>query len=148
MAKEYHSKYKDWIMNYFRALGEKKVSARELFSAMTEAGMNINLVTVYRNLDRLAADGVLAIRRSAVDDGKFYQYLRPKMECDRHLHLYCRRCGKIIHLNCDFMEEIQAHLRMDHGFAVDCDESTIVGLCKRCQAASAEQAIAAGQHVH
>ena len=136
---EYKTRYRDWIMKYFEEHSEQKVSAGDLHRQMTAEGMTINLTTIYRNLDRLERENILQGHKVGGEDEKFYQYLRPKMECARHLHLLCSRCGKIIHLNCGFMEEISAHLMEEHGFSLDCGQSILVGLCRECRQELAAQ---------
>lgn len=136
---EYKTRYRDWIMNFFEQHPDQKVSASDLRRRMAAEGMTINLTTVYRNLDRMEREKILQGHKIAEEDEKFYQYLRPKMECGRHLHLYCSRCGKIIHLNCGFMKEISDHLMKEHGFLLDCGESMLIGLCRECREKMAEE---------
>ncbi len=133
MAKEYKSKYRDWITDYFKDHADMKISAATLYHHMEKEGMKINLATVYRNLDKLTCDKVLSMHKTAGEDEKFYQYMLPKMGCTQHLHLLCSQCGKIKHLNCGFMTEINGHLMADHGFALDCEKSMLVGICKDCR---------------
>lgn len=121
------------MLDYFAANAERRFSAAEIHDAMDAAGMNANLTTVYRNLEKLAEEGLLSKRRTAEDTGEGYQYLPPELDCGEHLHLVCRCCGRVIHLNCGFMQEISDHLLAEHGFAIDCRESTLVGLCGDCR---------------
>lgn len=130
---EYRTKYRDWMQKYFAEHADEKVRARDIYEKMTAEGLKINLATVYRNLDRLENENVLRGHKIAGEDEKFYQYMRPRMDCGNHLHLLCSRCGKIIHLNCSFMNEISEHLLAEHGFAVDCSQSMLVGLCRECR---------------
>lgn len=136
---EYRTKYRDWMQKYFAAHADEKVRARDVYEKMTAEGLSINLATVYRNLDRFEKENVLKGHKTAGEDEKFYQYMRPKMDCESHLHLLCSRCGKIIHLNCGFMNEISQHLMEEHGFAIDCGQSMLVGLCRECRMALSEE---------
>ncbi len=139
MAKEYKSKYRSWITDYFEDNAERRIGVQEIHTRMQSEGMNVNLTTVYRNLDRLAEERVLSKEKMPEEDGHFYRYLRPELGCTGHLHLTCRRCGRIIHLNCEFMKEIQEHLNADHGFMLDCGQSMLVGLCRECGAGQREK---------
>lgn len=130
---EYKTKYRDWLQKYFEEHSSEKVRAKDIYERMKEDGFSVNLTTIYRNLDRLAKENVLQEHKTGSDDEKFYQYLQPDMGCASHLHLLCSRCGKIIHLNCGFMNEISEHLMEEHGFQIDCRESMLVGLCKKCR---------------
>lgn len=137
---EYRTKYRDWMQKYFADHADEKVRAKDIYEKMTADGFAVNLTTIYRNLDRLEKEKVLQGHKTGGEDEKFYQYMQPKMDCGSHLHLLCSRCGKIIHLNCGFMQEISEHLMKEHGFSLDCRESMLVGLCADCRAQLAEEA--------
>ena len=79
---EYRTKYRDWMQKYFAAHADEKVRARDVYEKMTAEGLSINLATVYRNLDRLEKENVLKGHKTAGEDEKFYQYMRPKMDCE------------------------------------------------------------------
>lgn len=137
MAKEYHSKYKTWILDYLGEHKDSRLSASEIHTAMAKDGLNANLVTIYRNLDRLVDEKKLNRQKISGEEENFYQFLAPDLHCTSHLHLICSKCGRIIHLNCEFMKEISDHLLADHGFQIDCQDSALVGLCRDCRAKSA-----------
>lgn len=131
--KDYRSQYKSWILNYFEQHENEIISASDLLSKMREDGLSVNQATVYRNLDRLEGAGLILGHRLDAKEEKYYQYLRAGHDCPNHLHLYCRECGKVIHLNCAFMQNISNHLRQVHGFTLDCGDSVLVGLCADCR---------------
>lgn len=133
MAKEYHSRHRTRILQYFEEQPDRRMSAAGIYGRMAEEGIKVNLATVYRNLDRLVQDKMLIALKAPEEEEKYYQYMRPGLQCAEHLHLCCSRCGKVIHLNCGFMREIQEHLMDDHGFLLDCGESMLTGLCSECR---------------
>jgi Fur family ferric uptake transcriptional regulator len=133
MPKEYHSKYKSWILDYLKTYKDSRFCATDIHKAMDKDSMGANLATVYRNLDRLVEEKSLNRFKISNEEENYYQYLVPEMGCTSHLHLICRKCGKVIHLNCDFMKKISSHIKADHGFALDCKDSVLVGLCKQCK---------------
>ena len=45
----------------------------------------------------------------------------------------CVKCGKILHLDCEFMKEISEHIQKDHGFSLQCKNSILYGICRECQ---------------
>lgn len=133
MAKTYHSRYRDWILEFFQENKDRRISAGEIFRAQEKAGLGANRTTVYRNLERLCTEGLIAFYRPKDSEEKYYQFCRDDHSCENHLHLYCRNCGAVIHLDCAFMEEIREHLLKDHGYELDCRESALVGLCPVCR---------------
>ena len=56
MKKTYHSKNKDLILIFASEHKEKRFSAQELHQFLQENGGQVNLTTVYRNLDKLIED--------------------------------------------------------------------------------------------
>jgi len=133
MGKSYTTKNKVLIMDFLKKNKDFGFSVSDLYSHLIKNNSNINLATVYRNLDKLLQDGSLIRYRTAEDDGYMYQYVDMKKECHEHLHMQCRQCGKIIHLECDFMSEIAAHLNEYHGFEIECKSSILKGLCSECK---------------
>lgn len=131
--KDYKSQYRSWIINYFENHENEIVSASSLLEKMRGDGLTINQATVYRNLDRLECSGLIQGHRLDAKEEKYYQYLKEGHDCQHHLHLYCRSCGSIIHLDCEFMRSIQDHLLKDHRFTLDCGDSVLVGLCEDCR---------------
>lgn len=136
--KDYKSQYRSWILNFFENHQNEIVSAADLLGEMRTAGFAVNQTTVYRNLDRLESTGVIRGHRLTGREEKYYQYLAAGHDCPHHLHLYCRKCGRVIHLDCAFMREIVEHLMQDHGFRLDCGDSVLVGLCADCRRSEEE----------
>ena len=135
MPKEYRTSFKACLMEYLKAHKEQGICASEIYEAMRTQQIAVNLTTVYRNLEKLTASGALIKYKTAGEDSCVYQYVEPDADCCHHLHMQCSRCGKIIHLECPFMEEIRAHLLKQHGFALECKTSVLTGLCEDCRKA-------------
>lgn len=131
--KDYRSQYKEWMLQYFDEHENELISAPELLERMRSAGLTVNQATVYRNLERLENAGLIRGHRLNNREEKYYQYLKKGHDCPHHLHLYCRECGAVIHLDCAFMQNIQEHLMEEHGFQLDCGDSVLVGLCGQCR---------------
>lgn len=126
-------KYQDIITGYLRNHQEHRISATDIFNMMKENSLDVNKTTVYRNLDKLEAEGKLQKYKLPEAHVSYYRYIDDQKDCRDHLHMQCARCGRIFHLNCDFMDEIRNHLQTEHGFLLDCNESLLVGYCKECQ---------------
>ena len=98
--------------------------------------------TVYRIVSELVDKDCL--RR--LSDGKTrhctYQYVGDE-ECRGHLHLMCRDCGKLIHLDAKLSHELCGTL-LASGFAVD-EGSMLFGKCEVC---GTEKESAAHSDIH
>lgn len=57
--KKYRTKNKDAIMTYLDLHREHSFSAYDVNAYMQENGIQVNLTTIYRNLDKLTESGVI-----------------------------------------------------------------------------------------
>lgn len=123
------------ILEFLQSNSDRTVNAADIDTYLKESGSDVNLTTIYRYLDKLTKEGTLI--RYASDKGGHaaYQYVEQGHGCDAHLHMKCVQCGRIIHLDCGFMKEIAEHIEQDHGFALQCKNSILYGVCRACQTA-------------
>ncbi len=87
--------------------------------------------TVYRLVSKLVDAG--CVRR--ISDEKTrrvtYQFIGDKT-CSEHLHLKCKDCGRLIHLDSEISHALGDALKKSRGFVLD--ESTLLfGRCKDCE---------------
>lgn len=126
--KRYLTKPRKMILSLFEDHPNASFSAKEIIE---NPEITVGEATVFRCLAHLTAQGFLKKYDSA--EGALYQF-NPKGECDRHLHLKCLACGRIIHLDCELMQAVGEHLAEEHRFAVDISRTVIHGVCADCQA--------------
>lgn len=90
--------------------------------------------TVYRTLERLVSEGLVLRFPSSDGHSSCFQLAcaDPGSDCHEHLHLKCSGCGKVIHLDCEFMSELEHHIQSKHGFSMNFGNSIIYGLCDDC----------------
>lgn len=121
------------ILEYLMENHDRTVTVADIDQYLKEKNHEVNLTTIYRYLDKLVKEQT--VMKYAAQNGSqtVYQYVETGHHCEQHLHLKCVSCGCIIHLECDFMQEIAAHILADHGFALQCKNSIIYGLCKACR---------------
>lgn len=133
MQKQYRTKWKDSITEYLKDHADNSFSASDIYLDLKEDEAPINITTVYRNLEKLTDSGVLMKYKTAGEEFYRYQYVLPHGNCQEHIHMQCRQCGKLLHLECGFMKEITGHLMEHHGFSLECNGSMLSGLCKDCR---------------
>lgn len=136
----YNTKTRQLILDYLINNRQHAVSASNILEHLEAQGASPNPTTVYRYLDKLAVEQ--RIMKYVADKGQkaVFQYVDEGHHCREHLHLKCVGCGRIFHLECDFMDEVRRHLMEGHGFELQCEGSILYGRCRRCAAkAKAEQ---------
>lgn len=133
MQKGYQTKTKQSIIEYFMEHSNQTATVEDVCQYLKSENLQVNQSTVYRCLDRLLEQNLII--KYISDDGKkaIFQFAGHSQSCQHHLHLKCTKCGKVIHLDCDFMDEIKTHVQQNHEFYIQCDSSIIFGLCKECQ---------------
>lgn len=100
------------------------LTAQELHGRLHGVG----LATVYRNLQRLADEGVAdAMRR---ESGELAFLL-----CGggHHHHLTCRSCGRVEQVRDCRLDEWAGSVAREHGFAEVEHRAELVGVCSSCR---------------
>lgn len=130
MKAEYNTRQRALILNFLKE-NSAHVSARDIINHLKEQGLSVGTATIYRTLDRLTEQGV--IKKFVIDErsGACYQFVHGA-ECNEHFHLKCIKCGALIHMDCEFIAEIEEHFFKEHGFTVSSGKTVIYGECARC----------------
>ena len=128
----YRTVSREKIRAYLEANRDRTVSASDIDAYLRAEGHPVNITSIYRFLERLRADGEVMVYTDASGKKSVYQDAAPDGGCQEHLHLKCTKCGEVIHLERDCMESIAGHIAKDYGFAVQCRNSIIYGLCAKC----------------
>ena len=104
--KPYTTKTRQVILEYMKEQSEVTVSVADIEKYLKEMGIKVNTTTVYRYLDKLCAEHVVIKYPDLNSDKAVFQFAGEEKKCTDHLHLKCIRCGKVVHLDCDFMDEV------------------------------------------
>lgn len=129
----YSTKARKYILGYLEECGENTVSVADIINHLKEKNAAVNPATVYRCLNRLSAEHrVLKITQEKTKKS-VYRFIGGERNCDEHIHIKCTRCGRVMHLECSFMQDIKEHLLKSHDFALRCDGSVLYGLCGDCR---------------
>ena len=65
-----------------------------------------------------------------VDGNTYYQYIE-KCNCN-HFYLRCEKCGRLEHVECSFVEELEKHIKNDHKFYLNREHIIMNGICSGC----------------
>ena len=131
MRKPYRTKQQEMIAQVLYENAGCHLNAQQIAQRIESAGEEVSRATIYRCLDRLTADG--AVRKYTAESGQRACYqICTDAQCGNHYHLKCRRCGKLIHLECWMMAEMQQHIARDHRFVLDPCQTVFYGECEHC----------------
>lgn len=131
---KYKTKQKDILVEYLKSASGTHITAKDVCDYFKNQGSNIGQSTVYRQLEGLVDEGV--INKYIIDGNSpaCFEYVGEENLDTMHVcfHCKCERCGKLIHLHCDEVEEMQAHLYKEHKFRMDPRRTVFYGLCEDC----------------
>lgn len=132
----YVTKQHQAILRCLESRPEEAVTAVSLAEELRNQGQSVGLSTVYRQLERLAAEGL--VHRVPTEEGALYQRC-PHPSAQGCFLLRCGRCGRVVHLDCIHLEGLARHIAQAHGFLMDPRQTVLTGLCLRCREEEAVQ---------
>lgn len=128
----YKTKQGERIFGILEKNSARHLTAEEISGLLKSEGMAVGMATVYRNLEKFVSEG--KVRRYRLDDGESACYqLVGGEECHEHFHLKCLECGGVIHLECNYLDDLNGHLLERHGFSLDRTKIILYGLCEKCK---------------
>ena len=104
------------------------VTASEIYDQVKVSYPFMDVSTVYRTLGVLKQMRLVSETDMGVGES-MYEWV----ERERHHHLICRRCDKVILLDDSNLATLGTRLLEDHGFQADIDHFAIFGVCKCCR---------------
>ncbi len=131
--KPYLTKQRAFLLDFFREQAGRCFTVEEIAAFAAEAEVAIGQTTIYRNLEKLAADGLLL--KFAMPDGlgACFQAADAPDCPDGHFHLVCTGCGAVTHLTCGHLDDLSAHMQTDHRFDFDRKRTVFYGRCDNCK---------------
>jgi Fur family ferric uptake transcriptional regulator len=132
---QYRTRQGQFILDYMRTLGDSHVTVNQLvrrFAGEDGAGAGISQTTIYRQLEKLLAQGKIRKYLSGDGESACYQYVEEGRLCQEHFHLKCEVCGELVHADCDLLDTIDRHLLAEHDFQINALKTVLYGTCKKC----------------
>ncbi len=127
----YNTQQRELILGLLKENAGRHLTAEEIETMTRRGGKPVGKSTVYRYLDKLVSQG--AVRKYIAEEGKSacYQYTGAA-PCKNHYHLKCSACGRLLHVECEFLDEVGAHVLEHHGFVLSEEKTILYGLCREC----------------
>ena len=116
------------IIDFMSRNNDRSYTLEEICAATTDNGRGKS--TVYRLVSELVCDGKI----TRISDGRTrrctYQYVGEE-SCHSHLHLKCKGCGKLLHLDEKVSESLENAVKRAGGFLID-EGALLFGTCAGC----------------
>ena len=106
---------------------------REIQRFFKEQGITIGTTTVYRNLEKMVEQGLVAKYNVDGTSSACFEYIGDHgEEHENCYHCKCEKCGKLIHLQCNEIESLKQHMQQHHDFQMDPHRTVFYGICGEC----------------
>lgn len=119
-----YSRQREAILKVVRE-SRSHLTADEVYNAVRKEIPNISLGTVYRNLTLLQSEGDI-VGVSVGDGSEHFDG-----DCSPHLHMHCRKCGKIHDLPIE--SDTLLEMAKAAGFQPEGCAYVVKGICAECQ---------------
>lgn len=139
METSYTTKQGELILTLLKSEPGRHFTADDIMKLLSEDGSAVGKATVYRHLDKLIKQG--KVRKYIVDGGSSacFEYLDESHHCNEHYHLKCSSCGQLLHVRCEYLDEIASHVLQHHGFVISPEKTVLYGICEKCREAENEK---------
>ena len=120
------------IINILIGHENRHLSSEEIYDLVRENCPEIGLATVYRTMQLLDEIGVIS--KLNLDDGCIrYEINLNKSDCHNHHHLICKKCGKIIEVEDDLMDDVENKIQSAYKFKILDHDVKFYGICEDCE---------------
>lgn len=130
----YNTKQREMLLGYLETVPGVHITAGDVCEYLKKQGAPIGQSTVYRQLESLVDEGI--INKYIIDGNSpaCFEYVGADSHEDEGtcFHCKCEKCGRLIHLHCDELDGIHAHLYEEHRFKLDPMRTVFYGLCEDC----------------
>jgi Fur family ferric uptake transcriptional regulator len=109
----------------------RHLCAEDVYNLVKGEEADVGLATVYRALELFQEFGLI----HAIDFGdgrKRYEFGMEEGKYHHHHHLICTKCGSIIEVNEDLLEELENRVNKKHSFTITDHQLKIFGICSDC----------------
>ena len=127
----YSTKQRKLLTDFLASHPDSLLSADEITEALEASG--ISRSAVYRNLAALEADGKIRRASKEGDRRVYFQYLDVE-DCKDAIHLFCKKCGRTIHMETSAAEALVKTIEGSQSFTLDKTETVLYGTCGECAA--------------
>ena len=130
-SRQYKTKQKELILDCIRMHQGSFITIKDVLNALESRHEKVGTATIYRNLERLEEEGIIA--RCVIEgiDGVCYRYL-PDSPDDVYFFLKCEHCGDHSPIDCGELQHLYEHVIEHHHVRINPAKTVLYGLCEKC----------------
>jgi len=118
------------ILNVLADHRTRHLTADEIHRLLLEKDEKAGIATVYRTLSLL--EKLEFVNGIYLDDGCIRYQLMDSSEKHEHHHLICEKCGQIIDMPDDLLDQLEKQVKEKYGFQVRNHKVKLYGICCEC----------------
>ena len=132
---KYRTKQREEIIEYMENAGGEHITVSDLCEYFRTKGKSIGQTTVYRQLENLVDEGLVNKYFIDTNSPACFEYMGEGSHASSGIcfHCKCEKCGRLIHLHCEELDEIIGHMQNEHGFSLDPRRTVFYGICSECR---------------
>ena len=125
--KTYNTNQRQIIVDFLSKNADEQYTIEQIALNTEQVGKS----TVYRLINKMVDEGI--VRRTVKGNSRqfLYQYAAAA-GCASHLHMKCRECGKILHMDDERSKDLMNILHESTKFDLDIKETLLMGTCETC----------------
>jgi Fur family ferric uptake transcriptional regulator len=128
----YKTKQREILLDCLRNHKDQHINVEQVLEHCKQAGSSVGQTTIYRYLEKLVQEGVVVKYAAADGMSSCFQYSEQAGSCQKHYHLICIDCGQMVHLQCDYLDDLSVHIQKEHQFVLDSFKTVLYGHCQTC----------------
>ena len=133
-GKSYNTTQAQQLQTLLKENAGRHLTAGEIHTLLEQQNVTMGYATIYRHLEKLTAAGLVLKYKIDAGSSACYTYIGPQPAQTRPVyHMKCEQCGRIIHLSCKEVEQLEHHIADHHDFTIDPYKTVLYGRCKNCR---------------
>lgn len=131
MAGKYKTKQQEAIINCLKMQKDEYVTVNQIEKYLKEKECEVGLTTIYRHLEKLIEDGVVARLTVEGQSGACYKFIEAD-DNESGFYIKCEKCGEVAQVKCHHLDELYEHVEDDHDFVINTKKTVFYGRCGKC----------------
>lgn len=128
----YNTEQKKILLDFLQSNSENSYTIEEIITALGDKG--IGKSTVYRLMTQLVEEK--KVHKSAGEGRQFLYRITAHEDCRHHLHLQCKDCGKVLHLDRPTSDALLMGVMSAKDFLISEEDTVLMGKCSDCKVRS------------
>lgn len=120
----YQTKQTSEILQYLESIPNKHVTVAEICTALKEKDIFIGTTTIYRHLEKLAADGLVTRYVISGSSSAYFEYIHKPVKA--YYHFQCEKCHRLLHVPASSVSSANS------SFSIDPMKTVLYGICDDC----------------